>query len=227
MSRGVLYITWPGSKDAEIAAALDRSIASLAVHHPDIPYHVAKLPAGSSMLDKSRMFDLSPFDETLFLDADTMIAGKLDYGFAKARQFDLACCICECPWARRFTGLESRGDIIEYNCGVIFFTRRAAPVFDRWKVLSRTLPCDVVFYQGQTPKRMLINDQPSFAAAVEDTGVNPFVLPINWNFRVPWHTVLFGPLRVWHSFHPMSPALEEWNKMQDAPDSIINATKLS
>jgi hypothetical protein len=82
MTRGVLYITWPG--EGRMPAMLARSRESLAKVHPELPVHVAELPDGSTLLDKARMYDLSPFDQTLFLDADTVVMGNLDYGFEKA-----------------------------------------------------------------------------------------------------------------------------------------------
>ena len=50
------------------------------------------------LLQKSQMFQFSPFRETLYLDADTVVLGRLDFAFLKAQEFGLACCICECPW---------------------------------------------------------------------------------------------------------------------------------
>jgi hypothetical protein len=36
------------------------------------------------------MLEVTPFEETLFLDNDTVVLGRLDYGFQKASQFGLA-----------------------------------------------------------------------------------------------------------------------------------------
>src|SRR5262245_58601263 len=124
MSRGVLYIVW-GDKGER---ALARSLASLKEMHPELPHEIIRLPAETDeykgLLEKSRMMSLSPFDETLFLDADTVVLDRLDFGFAQAARFGLACCICESPWARRYRGLPN-DDATEYNTGVLFFTRAA------------------------------------------------------------------------------------------------------
>ena len=117
VKRGVLYVVW-GEYDG---GALERSRQSLARVHPDMPVEVIELPAGSTLLDKARMMELSPFEETLFLDADTVVLDDLSYGFEQVRRFGLACSICECPWARRYTGLS--GDMVEYNTGVLLFYR--------------------------------------------------------------------------------------------------------
>ncbi|MEJ0070814.1 MAG: hypothetical protein WDO24_21130 [Pseudomonadota bacterium] len=40
------------------------------------------------------MFEHSPFETTVYLDADTVVLGRLDYGFEMAERFGLACCHC-------------------------------------------------------------------------------------------------------------------------------------
>ncbi len=118
---GAVYVVW-GKVDKTI---LDRSIASLKAHHPDLPVHIEHLPDEATLLDKARLLDFTPFEETLFLDMDTVVMGNLDFGFRKGREVGLALCICECPWARRYGGLA--GDVVEYNTGVMFFTKRPGP----------------------------------------------------------------------------------------------------
>ena len=108
-TRGALYIVW-GNYNKK---ALNRSIKSFQSHHPNLPFHIETLHGEATLLDKANMFNFSPFDETVFLDADTIVLGKLDFAFNKAIQFGIAICICECPWARRYGGIED--DIIEYN----------------------------------------------------------------------------------------------------------------
>ncbi len=98
MNRGVLYLKW-----GEFDQLLERSIASLRKWHPDVPYHVHELPSDSTYLDKTLMYELSPFDTTAYLDCDTVVMGNLDYAFDRAERHGLACCINEVPWARRYT----------------------------------------------------------------------------------------------------------------------------
>src|ERR1035437_3796076 len=98
MSRGVLYMKW-GTK---VDTAFQRSLASLRKFHPDLPVQVAEMPPNATLLEKARILDVSPFEETLYLDVDTIVMDRLDFGFEKAAKFGLACGICECPWARRY-----------------------------------------------------------------------------------------------------------------------------
>lgn len=193
MKRGVLYIVW----GERIEATLERSLASLQAVHPELPVHVERLPAGS-LHEKTRMGALTPFESTLYLDADTVVLGNLDHAFDKAEQFGLACSICEAPWLRRYGAGE--GDSIEYNTGVLFFTDKARPVFDNWRALadtpsqSRWTMCDNI------SRGLSYDDQASFARAVQVAGFNPFVLPINYNLRPSFHRNFFLPLRIWHDY---------------------------
>jgi hypothetical protein len=168
-TRGVLYIVWGDKADG----VLQRSIASLRKWHPELPHEVVRIPVADpyeGLLEKSRMLALSPYDETLFLDADTVVLGRLDTGFEKAARFGLACCICECSWARRYTGLRDRADLIEYNTGVLFFTAGAAPVFTRWQQVVRRIDSSVAFVRDGKRSMMPHNDQAAFAEANRGLG---------------------------------------------------------
>lgn len=216
MTRGILYIVWEG--ETEAPKHLGRSIDSIQKHHPGLPFEVVHFDPSSSLLDKSRMLDVSPFETTLFLDADTVVMGDLSHGFDKAEQHGLACCLCECPWARRYEGLKHRGELEEFNTGVLFFTKRMRPLFDEWKRLAESL--NSAHHFTNTSKQSCVmpaNDQASFALAVDSLEVNPWVLPLNWNFRPPWHHTFFGPLKIWHSMEPVPPALSSW--VENAVDS--------
>ena len=221
MSRGVLYMVW-GEK-AE--AALGRSLASLRQYHPELPHEVIRLPPGTDacqgLLEKSRMMELTPFDETLFLDADTVVLDRLDFGFVQALRYGLACCICECPWARRYRGLP-KDDGIEYNTGVMFFNRGAQALFKRWHELAAAVDSaiDFVLPNGQRAT-MPHNDQGSFAKAMTEWDRAPLILPINWNFRPQWHVTFFGPIKVWHDYMDPPPALHELNAYYRRPDAIM------
>ena len=162
--RGVLYIIWGEGMEMTI----DRSIASVQRLHPELKIHVQRLPEGATLLEKSRMMEFSPFDETLYLDIDTIVLGDLSFAFEKASLFGAACAICENPWARRYGGLG--GDMVEYNTGVLFFTKKAAPLFDAWKLAVGEVDSSLVhIVDGGKKVRMPLNDQAGFARAVEVT----------------------------------------------------------
>lgn len=206
MRRGALYVTWGDSHQT----LLERSRLSLEHWHPGLEIRYCSLPAAppEGLLYKARMFTLSPFDVTLYLDADTVVLGDLTRGFEMAERHTLACCINECPWLRRYGVL---GDVTEYNTGVLFFSRAAADVFRCWQTTA-----DIEGRHGPTPSRWLeggrmrgsaCDDQLSFAQAVHVSRCNPHVLPHNYNFRPGFHRNFFAPLKVWHSPLEVPPAL--------------------
>ena len=228
--RGVLYMVWGHSHDK----LLERSIASLNQYHPELPVHIHRIPgaedqSGSAamFLAKAAMASISPFESTVYLDADTVVMGKLDFGFEKAEQFGLACAICECPWARRYGGLTQMGDLIEYNTGVLFYTSKARSLFYLWEKLVRTVDSAVRYLDNGVEKVMEHNDQAAFARAVDMAGVNPFVLPLNWNFRPRWHRCFFGPIRIWHDVIPPSEDITRINThYTENPQTIYFDVKL-
>lgn len=217
--RGVVYLTW----GERVEPFLRRSLASLRRHHPELPVHVVRLPDDpgpvAGLREKPRMAALSPFATTLYLDADTVVLGNLDYGFRQAERFDLACTICECPWARRYGGLA--GDLVEYNTGVLFFTTRARPIFDAWQQLAREIDSSVGFVHEGQVRTMPWNDQASFARAVESAARPPAVLPLNWNLRPRWQRSFFGPVKVWHDYADVPADLYRINAYYDTPHAII------
>jgi hypothetical protein len=220
--RGVIYTIWGNGNKYE--TALERSRRSLAAIHPELPVEVIRRPAASGsrgLAEKSHMFAASPFRETLYLDIDTVVLGRLDFGFEKAKNFGLACCINECPWARRYSGLSERRSAIEYNTGVLFFTELARPVFDTWEQLTPKLDSSMQLVRDGQLARMAFNDQGAFAAAVEQCKFNPFVLPLNWNFRPDYYYSFFGPIVIWHEYADVPPGIIDLNRYYERWDSVI------
>jgi hypothetical protein len=207
MTRGILYIVW-GDK---VEHQLERSKQSVKKYHPELPIHVERVEdlGERSLSQKSKMVSLTPFESTLYLDSDTVLLGKLDQAFDRAEEFGLACCICECPWTRRYDPTER--DNIEYNTGVIFFSGKSRGVFEQWEKLAATAPATSRWW-AQREGRMFSNrydDQASFARAVREARFNPFVLPLNYNFRPNFFQSVFCPIKIWHSSVPVPAGLEE------------------
>ena len=218
--RGILYVKW-GPNDA----ILQRSIASVRAIHPELPIHVHQLPDNSTLLDKPQLFNVTPFEETLFLDVDTIVFDRLDFGFEMGVRHGLACCICECPWARRYGGIK--GDLVEYNTGVLFFTKQARPIFDGWSAKVRTVDSSIRFYRGTQLTVMPYNDQAGFSLAVAESPVTPFILPMNWNFRPAWHRAWWGPIKIWHDYNPPPQDVVNFVRSQANPETIIQFVKFN
>jgi Methyltransferase domain len=215
--RGILYVKWGDTFDS----LLRRAIQSVRTIHPELPIHVRQVSQDSSLLDKASIYDFSPFDETLYLDIDTIALDKLDYGFEMARRYGLACSICECPWARRYNGIS--GEMVEYNTGVLFFTPQAKPIFDAWKHWVRKLDSSIRFHDSSNQlKQMPMNDQAGFAKAIAESGELPFILPMNWNLRPQWQKTFFGPIKIWHDYRDVPAILQDWNRTQSGGQKVIS-----
>lgn len=219
-TRGVLYIHWGRDRFPEIGPALKRSKESLARFHRGWPVHEIELPPEAGLVEKARMYEMSPFDETLYLDVDTEVLGNLEFGFEKALKFGLACCICEAPYACRFEKSAIKGDVIEYNTGVMFFTKRpeVERLFVEWARLAPGMDSSLRWMSDRGVQTQAQNDQPSFAKAVHDLDYHPFVLPPNWNFRPDFQKSFFGPIKIWHSFKPMPDELRFFNNSNRPPN---------
>lgn len=229
-SWGVLYMLWGDSHEH----LLKRSLESLKKHHPELPVHIHRVPKGDKengaaemFLTKASMAGISPFENTLYLDADTIVMGTLDYAFERAASFGLACCICECPWAQRYAGLKHCESLVEYNTGVLFFTQKARQIMYMWERLVRTVDSSVKYIDHGVEKVMSHNDQAAFARAVEMTGSNPYVLPLNWNFRPRWNRCFYGPIRIWHDVSNPSPEIYTLNGYYDNSDAIFMDVNLT
>ncbi len=220
MSKGIISIYWGD----EAKLPIQRLCNSVKQFCPDLRHELIKIDAVSgdpkSLNQKAAMLELSPFEETLFLDVDTVVMGNLDFGFEKAKKYGLALSICEAPWARRYPKLFS-GDQIEYNTGVIFFTKKAESVFNEWKRIAHIVDSSIVGVNENGIYTMPSNDQGSFAQAIENIGFNPFILPLNWNFRPIWHKSFWGPLKIWHDYSDPPLVISELNKYYENKDSII------
>jgi hypothetical protein len=195
--RGVLYIVWGNAADK----ALTRSIESVRAVHPELPIEVKRLQTGS-LRTKTKLAELTPFETTLYLDADTVVLGDLSLGFEKAEQFGLACSICEAPWMRRYG--NSNGYAIEYNTGVLFVGPKAKSVLDSWDHYCDSPSTSNWTAADNMPRGLQFDDQAGFSRAVAASGVNPFVLPINYNLRPTFHRAFFAPVKIWHDYSDVS-----------------------
>lgn len=221
--RGILYIIW-GDKQ-EIENSLERATDSARQHHPELPIHVERLEKGNK-ITKTKMLEMTPFEETVFLDNDTAVMGRLDFGFEKAAQFGLACTLNGCPFARRYRDKRLTGDMIEYSSGVIFFTEKARPVFDAWNALFPKVDCSALHYKDNKLCVSPAADQASFALAIEQTGFLPFILPHNWNLHPEWNRFFFGPIKIWHGDYKVPESLLNWNENQSDENAVVRSVQM-
>jgi len=202
-TRGVLYIYWGDLEDE-----LQRSIESIKKY--ELPYHVVKIDSKKAGLyAKSVMYSYSPFQETLFLDTDTIVLSDVSFGFEMALRHGIAVTIAPGCFASRFTH-DVVSDLVEYNTSVIFWSqsKEVESLFKRWTELAP-------YYH--------INDQTSFSKAVYEEKFNPYVLQTNWNFRAHLTPqLIFGPLKIWHSRTPVPKNINAWNNKKNLGFGIFD-----
>lgn len=210
-TRGVLYVAY-GDKARESCA---RSIQTVRRFLPEIPVavvsatplenveciHIHRPEADpGARTYKTQIYALSPFDETLFLDADTEVVSSPDAGFDLLRFVDVVMSL-DCdrrvgekhnaqhdPAERAATLIEVGldGDLLYYNSGVIFFKRsaRALALFAAW------------YEEWQRWRR---HDQLALARAFYRCPTRVATLRENWNTHHKNEAVF-----VWHKHRSVS-----------------------
>jgi hypothetical protein len=105
-SLGIFYLYWGKyhKPEVEVSKYSARSYG----------YNVSEvlLKETSLLGDKSQMYDISPFETTLYLDTDTVICGHLNFGFEMADRHGIALCIAPFYTARRW---DLKFGDVEYN----------------------------------------------------------------------------------------------------------------
>lgn len=205
--RGALYVAY-GDK---ARAACLRSVETLREYLPDMAaavvsdtplagdvqhiYHPEADPGARTQ--KTQMYALSPFEQTLFLDADTEVVSSPEAGFKLLQYVDVVLAqdenhrLADCHWRghdvteRSLTMAQvgSDGDLLYYNTGVVFFRRneRTAALFTAWH---------------NEWQRWKLHDQLAFARALYTHPVRIATVRESWNTR------LRGKAKfVWHNHH--------------------------
>lgn len=194
VSRGVLYVA-TGAKYVDDAI---RSSSSVRRHMPDLDIaivtdlpervagkfeHVIELPGSPrhSFLDKVVGLGLSPFEDTLFLDADTFVCESCTEVFDLLPRFDLAVAHDACRVGAPVDCPESFGEL---NTGVLVFrqTEEMQALLRRWLENYR-------LDDEQAPGER--NDQPSFRVALFESNIRFHVLTPEYNF-ILWYPAFSG-----------------------------------
>jgi len=228
--RGILYIATGPSFVAEAVGSAE----SVRAVWPDMPLalitdtpppggcfdHVEIVAAERNSRDKPCLMGRSPFERTIFLDADTYCCAPFPELFDQLDRFELLAAHEDGRFSTKFdpdTGEEYFVKVPgipesfpELNTGVMAFRRTPATValFDNW----------IVEYDKALSELSDHHDQPSFRAAIYRSEVLFAVLPSEYNFRLGCPGKARTQIKVIHgrwTYDPIAPTRAETMRALD------------
>ena len=225
-SRGVLYVAFGEQYQNEAR----RSILTLRRSSPGIPCAVITdeawpadplpdtfvlRPRDASFASKPRLMYLSsPYDETLFLDTDTVVVRDVSPIFGLLRWYDVGV---------KFAGPQlNNADGLEYHTqtssGVILFRKcqEVAATFDLWLAEFERARAEV----GPVTDPRGLGDQRYFAVAIAKSRARPVHLDDFVLFNLAEATLTYSPPMIVHGRLPELEAIAErlvsgWDPVKD------------
>lgn len=183
-TRGVMYVAW-GKAHVDVAR---RSAASVKRHNPGLQAAIwCAADDDTSGFDQSFVIPpemtrpkvgalkFSPYDETLYLDNDTMIRADLSSLFDLLQKFDLCgahVMLWHRPRHKRVWQTEVPETFPEINCGVLLYRKDAATdaFFDDWQAAYDAAGFKI--------------DQPTFRETLWKSDLRFYVFPPQFNKRI-------------------------------------------
>jgi len=207
MSSGALYII---TQDPRYVDMLLTSAASLKRAMPDLPITafsqfpiesplfdsiVQVQPTKDGFYDKSKLIQSSPYERTLFIDADTYVLEPIPELFLLLDRFDCAATHEEylnTDWHQRYPRTDIPSSFPEFNTGILMFKRseRMNRVLEQWGTLYRQ-------YLEEKPGQP-INDQPFFRVAAYCGDVRIATLTREYNCKFRGQGYLKGKVKIVH-----------------------------
>jgi hypothetical protein len=207
MSSGAIYII---TQDSRYTGLLLNSAASLKHAMPDLPVTVfSQFPIASPLFervipvegspdgfyDKTLFMRQTPYERTLFIDADTYIVDPVPELFTILDQFDCAATHEEylnTDWWKDYARPDIPSSFPEFNTGILAFKRspRMDHVLEEWSKLYRS------FIEKNPAKE--INDQPFFRAALYGNDARVATLTREYNCKFRGQGYLNGRVKILH-----------------------------
>ena len=140
MSNGAIYIV---TQDPRYVDLLRTSAERLKTVMPDLPITVFSQfpvngacydrvihvePSGDGFYDKTRLIRESPYDQTIFVDADIYVAEPFPELFSLLDRFDCAATheeYLDTDWFHRYPRPDIPASFPEFNTGILLFKRSA------------------------------------------------------------------------------------------------------
>lgn len=207
MSNGAVYII---TQDQRYVDLLLTSAASLKRAMPDLPItvfsqfavesaHFDKVirvqPSKDGFYDKTKLIRESPYDRTLFVDADIYVTESFPELFPLLDHFDCAATHEEyvnTDWHNSYPRTDMPASFPEFNTGILLFRRSAQMdrVLDNW--------CDLYRKFLEEKPDQPINDQPFFRAAIYYSEARVATLTREYNCKFRGQGYLNGRVKLLH-----------------------------
>lgn len=207
MSQGAIYII---TQNPRYVGLLLTSAASLKRAMPDLPITVfSQFPVESPLFDKvvrveptqdgfydkTRWMHESPYDRTLFIDADTYVLEPVPELFTLLDHFDCAATHEEylnTDWHGQYCRSDVPESYPEFNTGILLLKRcdRVDRLLQTWGDLYRA-------YLEEKPS-VNINDQPFFRVAVYYSDARIATLTREYNCKFRGQGYLNGKVKILH-----------------------------
>jgi hypothetical protein len=207
MSNGALYII---TQDPRYVDMMLTSAASLKQAMPDLPITaISQFPVESPLFekvvrvqssadgfyDKCNLIRNSPYERTLFIDADCYVLGAVPELFAILDRFDCAATheeYIDTDWHKWYARPDIPASFPEFNTGVLMLKRTSSmdSVLEQWGTLYRQFLAD---HPGHA-----INDQPFFRAAAYYGDIRIATLTREYNCKFRGQGYLNGRLKIAH-----------------------------
>jgi hypothetical protein len=207
MTNGALYII---TQDPRYVELLLGSAASLKRAMPDLPITVFSefpvesplfekvvvvKPSGAGFFDKCKLIQDSPYERTLFIDADTSVVQPIPELFSVLDQFDCAATHEEyvnTDWHTQYPRPDIPCSFPEFNTGVLMLKRsaRVSRLLEHWGAL----------YQEHLKEKpdQPVNDQPFFRVAAYYGDARLATLTREYNCKFRGQGYLNGKVKIVH-----------------------------
>lgn len=230
MSNGAIYIV---TQDPRYVGLLCASAERLKSLMPELPITVfSQFPiegvwfdrvirvegSKDGFYDKTRLIRESPYERTIFVDADIYAVKPFPELFSLLDRFDCAATheeYVDTDWFHRYPRPDIPASFPEFNTGILLF-RRSAQVrrlLTKWDELYKN-------FLEENPN-LAINDQPFFRVAAYDSDARIATLTREYNCKFRGQGYLTGPVKVLHGHVDRKFDLDQIGKAI----SILNASE--
>ena len=136
-------------------------------------------------IDKINPLKKTPFNRTLFLDTDTVVLEEIDEIFKLLDKYDIAYSHAPVRRNEKYKKTETPRPFFQPNTGVILYKKeqKVMRFIEDWRELYK----QQLKHMKEPP-----NDQPSFQEAIFKSNLKDYILPPEYNLRIPFPYFIGG-----------------------------------